>query len=300
VKLTGMPYERLEFDIKSKDPKIKAEAKRQRQIAKPGVLQAIYRSGGGGWAKDKNKDDIKTGVWGYAEGMGIDMTQEQAHEVVRIFRESYPEICGNGYNGQIKGIWVILEEAIRDVLQGERKVRYVGPGDCIKIDKLTIEERKPILRIQLPSGRYLHYMDAAIETMKMPWKKKKEMPVEFDENGNVTKYETQLVDDYRPSFTYYGMNQDTKQWDLVVSHGGKTFENIVQGIARDVLADKLLEIEEIMEVVIHVHDEGGGLSLDDPFAPGLQEMEAIMNRPVYWAPTLPLGSDGFEDNFYHK
>jgi len=86
VKLTGMPYERLESDIKSKDPKIKAEAKRQRQIAKPGVLQAIYRSGGGSWAKDKNKDDIKTGVWGYAEGMGIDMTQEQAHEVVRIFR----------------------------------------------------------------------------------------------------------------------------------------------------------------------------------------------------------------------
>jgi len=42
------------------------------------------------------------------------------------------------------------------------------------------------------------------------------------------------------------------------------------------------------------------LSLDDPFAPGVIQMESIMNQPVTWAPTLPLGSDGFEDHFYHK
>jgi len=284
VKMTGIPYVKLKADIKSSDEKIKALAKRIRQMAKPGVLGAIYRLGAGGWGYDKNGDQIKTGLWGYAEAMGIEMTQEEAAKVVKMFRESYPEICGNGYNGQMKGIWVILEEAVMDVLKGERVKRQVGPEGCIKIDKVTIEGRDPMLRIQLPSGRYLHYMDASIQNTRMPWKNK--------ETGE---------DVHRPAFTYYGMDQETKIWTMVVSHGGKIFENIVQAIARDVLADKLLEFESIgLDVCGHVHDEGIALSDDDPFAPGVMDMEKIMNRPCLWAPTLPLGSDGFESKYYHK
>jgi len=280
AKIYGIPYEKLWADYKGKNGKeAQIAAKRMRQIAKPGVLGAIYRLGGGGWGRDKNGDRIKTGLWGYAEAMGVDMTLEQAHSVVKIFRESYREIVTT---------WTTLEIAVTEVLKGERTIRYVGPGDCIKIDKLTIEGRDPILRIKLPSGRYLHYLDASIQVVKMPWKRKNQ---ETGEEEDV----------HRPAFTYYGMDQDTKQWTMVVSHGGKTFENIVQGIARDVLADKLLEFEQIgLEVVGHVHDQGDALSQDDPFAPGAIQMMAIMDRPVIWAPTLPLGSDGFEDYFYHK
>lgn len=288
VKMTGIPYDKLAEDIKSKDQKIKTIAKRIRQVAKPGVLGAIYRMGGGGWAKDENGDYYKTGLWGYAESMGIDMIQEEAHLVVKVFRNSYPEICGNGYNGEIRGIWIQLEDAVADVLNGERTIRKIGPFDCITIDKITIDGRAPMLRIQLPSGRYLHYMDAGIESRKMPWQRKN------PETG-------EMEDVYRPAFVYYGLNQDTKQWVEIISHGGHIFENIVQGIARDVLADKLLEFEEIgLQVCGHVHDEGICLSKDDPFEPGVIQMEAIMNRPVDWAPTLPLGSDGFESDFYRK
>jgi DNA polymerase bacteriophage-type len=289
VKMTGIPYEKLLYDLKKNPDKIaKAAAKLRRQIAKPGVLGAVYRLSAGGWGYNKNGDQIKTGLWGYAEAMGVEMSQAQAQEVVKIFRESYPEICGNGYDGSMKGIWVRLEEAVIDVLQGERTVRFIGPNNSIKIDKLTIKDRNPILRIQLPSGRHLHYLDASVQETKMPWRRK--------------NYETgQEEDVYRDAFTYYGMDQDTKQWTLIVSHGGKIFENIVQATARDVLADKLLEFESIgLETVGHVHDEGICLSDDDPFAPGVMQMEQIMNRPVTWAPTLPLGSDGFEDMFYHK
>lgn len=288
VKMTGIPYEKLAADIKSKDQRIKALAKRIRQVAKPGVLGAIYRMGGGKWATDENGDRYKTGLWGYAEGMGIDMTQEEAHQVVKIFRESYPEICGNGYGGQMKGIWIQLEDAVADVLEGERTIRKIGPFDCVTIDKLTIDGRNPMLRIKLPSGRYLHYLDAETRLEKMPWTRKN------PETG-------EEEDAYRPAFTYYGMDQESHQWVRIVSHGGHVFENIVQAIARDVLADKLLEFEQAgLPVVGHVHDEGICLSLDDPFAPGVMHMESIMNQPVTWAPTLPLGSDGFEDHFYHK
>lgn len=279
-KMYGIPYESLWADYKGKNGRERQiAAKRMRQIAKPGVLGAIYRLGAGGWGYDKNGDRIKTGLWGYSEGMGVDMTQEQAQQVVKIFRESYKEI---------PEIWVTLENAAMEVLRGERTVRYIGPDGCIKFDKLTIEGRDPLFRIQLPSGRYLHYMDASIQTVKMPWKHKNQ------ETG-------EQEDVYRPGFTYYGMDQDTKQWTMIVSHGGKIFENIVQAIARDVLADKLLEFEDAgLEVCGHVHDEGIALSEDDPFAPGVIQMEAIMNCPVSWAPSLPLGSDGFETDFYHK
>ena len=284
VKMTGIPYEKLKADIKSKDERIKALAKRIRQMAKPGVLGAIYRLGAGGWGYDKNGDRIKTGLWGYAEAMGIEMTQEEAAKVVKMFRTAYPEICGNGYSGQMKGIWVLLEEAVMDVLNGERVTRTIGPENCIKIDKRTIKDRDPMLRIQLPSGRYLHYLDASVQKVRMPWQ------------DRITG-----EDVHRPAFTYYGMDQETKIWTMIVSHGGKIFENIVQAIARDVLADKLLEFESAgLDVCGHVHDEGIALSDDDPFAPGIIEMETIMNRPCSWAPTLPLGSDGFESKYYHK
>ncbi len=280
MKMTGILYETLERDIQSKDSAVKAAAKRHRQIAKPGVLGCVYRLGGGDWGTNKYGDKVKKGLWGYAEAMGVEMTQDQAHEVVRIFRESYQEICQ---------AWYDLENMIADVLkEGTLKVkREFGPGGCIKIDKLTINQqgnRRCILRIQLPSGRYLHYLDASLEDVKMPWQ---------DKDGN---------DVYKKTLCYSGLDQETKQWKMgITSHGGKVFENIDQGIARDVLADKMLQFEEIgIEIEGHAHDEGIGETQNDPFTPGVQEMVAIMSEPVEWAPGLLLGADGFEGQYYHK
>lgn len=295
VKLTGIPYEKLLYDLKKNPDKVaKAFAKLQRQFAKPGVLGAIYRLGGGEWRDDKNGDRIKTGLFGYAAGMGIDITQDQAATIVKIFRDSYPEICGPPEGEFEGGIWYTLENAVMDVLDGVKTVRKLGPEGCIVIDKVTITGRKPMLRIKLPSGRYLHYMDASIQLARMPWSKKR---TEITEDGKFLVIEEPV---YRDAFTYYGMDQTTKTWTLIISHGGKIFENIVQAIARDVLADKLLEFEDAgFETVGHVHDEGICLS-DDNLIRRSAHMEAIMDTPVTWAPTLPLGSEGFESYYYHK
>jgi DNA polymerase len=301
-KFYGIPYDKLASDysgINGKEAKI--AAKRMRQVAKPAVLGAVYRLGGGQWGTNyRTGDPEKKGMWGYAENYGVEMTQEQAHELVRIFREAYKEIGGvpDKYTGFEGGIWYVLENAVKDVLEGKQTVRKLGPEGCIVIDKLTVENQddpgnnRDILRIKLPSGRHLHYFDASIQMVQMPWTRK----VENDATGEITE---EYV--HKPGFTYYGKDQTTDQWTLVVSHGGKIFENVVQAIARDVLAEKLLEFEKIgLETVGHVHDEGICLSDDDPFSPGVLNMEQIMNRPVDWALTLPLGSDGFEDFYYHK
>lgn len=288
-KMYSMPFEALYADYEGWNGKErKGDAKRKRQIAKPGVLGAIYRLSGGQLMevkKDGFQYNVKTGLWDYADKMGVEMSQEQAHQVVDIFRKSYPEICDPKI-----GIWKRLEDAVADVMHPERSntVRFIGPNDCVKIDRINIEGRYPMMRMQLPSGRYLHYLDARLESTLMPWKG-------TDEDGNE-------VSVHRNSLVYAGTNQKTKQWDIwVTTHGGKLFENLVQGIARDVLGAKLLDFEAAqMPVVGHVHDEGITLVEDDIISGTVSEMVEIMSTPVSWAPGLLLGADGYEDPYYHK
>ena len=326
-KMYGMPFESLYADYEGWNGKDrKGDVKRKRQVAKPGVLGAIYRLSGGlllyvfkcpdkkcyhhknTWTSQDNISwcpkctegiDVnpqylneiqpqyskKTGMWDYADKMGVEMTQEQAHEIVRIFRESYPEICDPK-----TGIWKKLEDAVADVMHPDHPetVRYIGPNNCVKIDRINIVGRHPIMRMQLPSGRYLHYIDAHLKSTMMPWKG-------VDEDG-------EECDIYRDTLVYAGTNQKTKQWEVnITTHGGKLFENLVQGIARDILAAKLLKFEAAgMSCVGHVHDEGITLVVDDLLSPTVHDMVAIMSKEEPWAPGLLLGADGYEDPYYHK
>lgn len=200
VKLSQIMYEVLARDIKSKDSERKAIAKRFRQMGKVGVLAGVFRMGGGDLVMRAGVP-TKTGVWGYSEKFGVVMSKEEAHTLSRVFRTSYEEVVK---------FWYLLEKLIKEVLEpGTIRVkRECGPNGCVKIDKITIEGRDPILRIQLPSGRFLHYLDSCIRPEKMPWKA-------VDEEGENT------VDVYRPSFVYSGQNQKTKKWGQVTSHGGK-------------------------------------------------------------------------------
>ena len=167
-------------------------------------------------------------------------------------------------------------------------VRKLGPNGCIRIDKLVIQGDHPknILRIQLPSGRYLHYFDATIRDTKMPWTQK-------DAEGNEHAV-------YRPALWYWQQNQTTKVWSETSTHGGKIFENIDQGWSRDVLAEKMLLIEQIMPIVIHVHDECVGEPDDDIFSPTYREMEEMMSQSVWWVPDLPLAAEGASSPYYRK
>ena len=294
VNLYSLPYEKLFEDKEGLNGKVaKRDAKLMRQKAKVPVLASIYRMGGGDWGDGKSKykdevtgewihDKIRTGLWGFAWSNGIEMTKDECHVATSVFRNSYPEICGNGYGDNSKGIWVQLEEAVLDVMNGTNTRRMLGPNGCYLIDKLTCDSHV-ILRIQLPSGRRLHYYDAMIRSTLMPWLDREDKAV------------------HRPTLWYAHEDQTTHQWGFTHTHGGKLFENIVQGTARDVLAVKLIDFEEHdMPVVLHVHDEGATLVPNDPFSPGLPEMIDIMSTPVDWAPGLLLGADGFEGEFYHK
>jgi DNA polymerase len=286
--MNGMTYEQLDANYHSTDKAIKTIAKKMRQDMKPAVLGCVYSLKGGKVEDDwKTGRPKKTGLLDYAAKMGINLDEKTANDAVRFFRQRYEEI---------KYGWYDLERIVADVLAdgAVRVKREWGPGGIIKFDKIVIDTTKSdpeyggkrnILRIHLPSGRFLHYMDAHLEERLMPWK---------DRNTGEDVYKNVLV--------YAGIDQDTHQWiSGISSHGGKILENIDQAFSRDVLAVKLLMFEEAgLPVVAHVHDEGLTETDDTPVEPGLPEMNEIMRRAIDWAPGLLLGCDGFEDRYYHK
>jgi len=76
-------------------------------------------------------------------------------------------------------------------------------------------------------------------------------------------------------------------------------ENIVQGTARDWLAEAMLRVDAAgYKIVMHVHDE---IITEVPKGQGsLEEVCGIMGQEIPWALGLPLKADGFETEFYKK
>lgn len=75
-------------------------------------------------------------------------------------------------------------------------------------------------------------------------------------------------------------------------YGGMLVENMVQATSRDILRDKILEVEkEIGNVVLHVHDEivvKTDASMAEEVA---QRVKVIMTEPKDWYSTLPLAAE---------
>jgi DNA polymerase len=72
-------------------------------------------------------------------------------------------------------------------------------------------------------------------------------------------------------------------------------ENLVQAVARDLLADALMRCEAAgLTVVLHVHDE---IVIDGP---GYDTLIQIMSTPPKWAEGLPLRAEGYRADRYRK
>jgi hypothetical protein len=77
-------------------------------------------------------------------------------------------------------------------------------------------------------------------------------------------------------------------------------ENITQAIARDLLAESMLALDdEGYTQLTTVHDEIIMEELIDG-PRNVKTAEEVMGRPVSWAPGLPLRGDGFETQYYMK
>ena len=141
------------------------------------------------------------------------------------------------------------------------------PGKRHVVRDLGITYADTWLRIKLPSGRYLCYPNAGIS---------------------------------EGSIVYDGVNQYTKKWEVIETYGGKLVENVVQAVARDVLASGMFKAEEAgYAVCLHVHDELITETPDDP-AYNPDGLASLMSANPSWSMELPLAAAGFETHRYKK
>lgn len=97
--------------------------------------------------------------------------------------------------------------------------------------------------------------------------------------------------------TYEGVGAQ-KKWTRLDSYGPKFVENIVQAIARDILAEAMIRIDNAgYSIVMHVHDE---VVIEAPISTSLQNICSIMGETPSWAKGLLLRADGYVCDFYKK
>jgi DNA polymerase len=167
-------------------------------------------------------------------------------------------------NSKIVRLWHDVEEAAIAAVW-DRKSVQLEHG-------LEFSLEGGILFIKLPSGRRLSYINPRLEP-----------------DFNYKKYR----------LSYEGMDQTSKQWTRLDTYGGKLVENIVQAIARDCLAEAMLNLHMAgYKITFHVHDE---VILEVPFSFGsIEEVLRILSKEPSWAKGLPLRAEGFEARYYRK
>ena len=199
--------------------------------------------------------------------MGI--PEEDLPGIKQSWRQANPAICA---------MWRRVEEAAVDAVQTGRVISIgVGPSVANR-QKLTFRREgdpatdRDFLTVELPSGRKLFYAHPFLAPAK-----------NFPD---------------RQSLHYWGMNQTSKKWAQTDTWGGKLVENITQAVARDCLAETLIELRRRqMIAVFHVHDE---VIVEVDREDDLDIILDVMAAPIEWAPGLPLKGAGFVCEYYQK
>ena len=162
-------------------------------------------------------------------------------------------------NPNIVSVWWDIDSVVKRVVKTRTKEKYKS---------LVISYEKGILFIELPSKRRLAYPKAKIGMNRF--------------GGESVVYEGVVLGN---------------KWDKIESYGGKFVENIVQAIARDILAEAMMRLEEKgFNIVMHIHDE----VVIESDSSSIEEVNQIMSVVPEWADGLILDADGFESEFYKK
>lgn len=139
---------------------------------------------------------------------------------------------------------------------------------------VAVEKRSRYTKIKLPSGRFLRYWD----------------PTLTDEGVK-----------------YSGVITGTGQWGQTLTYGGRLTENVVQAVARDLLAWVIQNLGFTFgfayggaKIVAHVHDEVICEVKTDSADKALAEITKLMSEPPEWAEGLPLAAEGYISQRYRK
>lgn len=161
-------------------------------------------------------------------------------------------------NPRIVQFWKKMENSVSD---GGRVGKHIN----------AVRDGKD-LRLELPSGRAIHYHN-------MQWER---YSVQDPETGKWVSKQGWRYDDPK------GLRMGT--------YGGRLSENVTQAVARDILAEALVRLEDAgYEVALHIHDEIGVYG-----GHPVEDIVKIMCDSPEWAAGLPIDAEGFVCQRYQK
>ena len=248
--LSYMAGERWRMEVFAKDGDIYA-ASASAMFHVPVVKHGIH-----GDLRQKGK--IAELALGYGGGEGalkamgaLDMglTEEELKPLVTSWRTTNPHIVD---------YWWKVDRAVKEAIENHRIMR---------VGTLTIFMQKGILFIELPSGRRLAYVGAAMKIGEKGYK----------------------------VITYMGVGA-TKKWERIESYGPKFVENIIQAVSRDILCHAMKNLQD-RYICGHVHDE---LIVECPEDTPVYEITEAMAEMPDWMPGLAMRADGYETCYYRK
>lgn len=163
----------------------------------------------------------------------------------------------------IPRLWKVLEMAA---------IKAVHEKCVVKVNYTKWFCQRGFLYCELPSGRRLAYRSPRIEWIKTQY-------------GN------------KPQLRFWGVDSKTKKWVENAIWGGVLTENVVSGIARDLLVSSMLNHEAAgYDCLLNVHDEAVGENEKG----SLDEFETIMKNIPEWGFGIPIAVEGFSGRRYKK
>lgn len=221
---------------------------------------------------EKNQRQVgKMAILGLGYGMGakkfIDSCQKQAGVTLTDVEAKTVVNLYRETNSQITQFWFDLNRAAINAVK--------TPGSVQKVGNISYTNRGGYLWCVLPSKRPLAYARPKIVERETPWGTPNE------------------------AVSFYGIDSFTKKWERHDLYGGLLAENVVQAVARDLMAAAMLRLESAgYPLILSVHDE---LVAEVPNDFGsVEEFEKLMCELPDWAAGCPVGAEGFESERYKK
>ena len=192
-----------------------------------------------------------------AEKNGVSLTPMEARSAVYDFRAA---------NAPIVAMWHALEAHAKAAIANPDDT-FAFPDDRLAPKKIKFFMAGPTKRaagallMELPSRRKLVYRNARVE------------------NGRII---------------YWGVNQYTRQWCELDTYGGKLVENATQAVARDLLAEAMVYLEQAFPdtLLTTVHDEIIGMTKSEGASHLFDGMRYAMSAVPTWAKGMPLSCAG--------
>lgn len=305
-------YRRAAAGIYNTTPDLLTKKDPRRQVGKVSELSLQYQGGVGAFYSMARNYSMKLGpvfdpVWeaasperrekavkryeqclkrGQAKTDVLSREAWLAAELVKIgWRATHPAICA---------AWGILDDAVRGAV--------LDPGQKFRALNVDYLYARNFLWCRLPSGRCLAYGNPRLR--EQVWFKQRgedasEIMLKEEAEKAVRRGEGSIEGAAKAAVTVMGVNSVTRKWERYALYGGLLFENIVQAIARDLLANGIRRAEAAGYPVIgHVHDE---IITEVPRGFGdVEVFEQLICELPAWAHGLPLVADGWRGKRYRK